>query len=225
MKNSFYIKDVLIPSRLVLAPMAGISNTSYRKIVKSMGAGLIYAEMVSSNALMYGNSKTIELLKMSESERPIAQQIFGSDVKTFVEAAKIVEEKMHPDIIDINMGCPVPKVALRAQAGSALLKNPEKIKEIVAAVVNAVTVPVTVKIRSGWDDAHINACEVARVCESAGASAIAIHARTRAQGYSGKANWDIIKQVKTSVSIPVIGNGDVTSSEKAKEMLESEEQQ
>ena len=145
MKNSFYIKDVLIPSRLVLAPMAGISNTSYRKIVKSMGAGLIYAEMVSSNALMYGNSKTIELLKMSESERPIAQQIFGSDVKTFVEAAKIVEEKMHPDIIDINMGCPVPKVALRAQAGSALLKNPEKIKEIVAAVVNAVTVPVTVK--------------------------------------------------------------------------------
>lgn len=200
--------------------MAGISNTSYRKIVKSMGAGLIYAEMVSSNALMYGNSKTIELLKMSESERPIAQQIFGSDVKTFVEAAKIVEEKMHPDIIDINMGCPVPKVALRAQAGSALLKNPEKIKEIVAAVVNAVTVPVTVKIRSGWDDAHINACEVARVCESAGASAIAIHARTRAQGYSGKANWDIIKQVKTSVSIPVIGNGDVTSSEKAKEMLE-----
>ena len=220
MKNSFYIKDVLIPSRLVLAPMAGISNTSYRKIVKSMGAGLIYAEMVSSNALMYGNSKTIELLKMSESERPIAQQIFGSDVKTFVEAAKIVEEKMHPDIIDINMGCPVPKVALRAQAGSALLKNPEKIKEIVAAVVNAVTVPVTVKIRSGWDDAHINACEVAKVCESAGASAIAIHARTRAQGYSGKANWDIIKQVKTSVSIPVIGNGDVTSREKAKEMLE-----
>lgn len=200
--------------------MAGISNTSYRKIVKSMGAGLIYAEMVSSNALMYGNSKTIELLKMSESERPIAQQIFGSDVKTFVEAAKIVEEKMHPDIIDINMGCPVPKVALRAQAGSALLKNPEKIKEIVAAVVNAVTVPVTVKIRSGWDDAHINACEVARVCESAGASAIAVHARTRAQGYSGKANWDIIKQVKASVSIPVIGNGDVTSREKAKEMLE-----
>lgn len=220
MKNSFYIKDVLIPSRLVLAPMAGISNTSYRKIVKSMGAGLIYAEMVSSNALMYGNSKTIELLKMSESERPIAQQIFGSDVKTFVEAAKIVEEKMHPDIIDINMGCPVPKVALRAQAGSALLKHPEKIKEIVAAVVNAVTVPVTVKIRSGWDDNHINAVEVARVCESAGASAIAVHARTRAQGYSGKANWDIIKQVKASVSIPVIGNGDVTNSEKAKEMLE-----
>lgn len=220
MKNSFYIKDVLIPSRLVLAPMAGISNTSYRKIVKSMGAGLIYAEMVSSNALMYGNSKTIELLKMSESERPIAQQIFGSDVKTFVEAAKIVEEKIHPDIIDINMGCPVPKVALRAQAGSALLKHPEKIKEIVAAVVNAVTVPVTVKIRSGWDDNHINAVEVARVCESAGASAIAVHARTRAQGYSGKANWDIIKQVKASVSIPVIGNGDVTNSEKAKEMLE-----
>lgn len=220
MKNSFYIKDVLIPSRLVLAPMAGISNTSYRKIVKSMGAGLIYAEMVSSNALMYKNSKTLELLKMSESERPIAQQIFGSDIASFVASAKIVEEQMHPDIIDINMGCPVPKVALRAQAGSALLKDPNKIKEIVSAVVNAVSVPVTVKIRSGWDEEHINACEVAKVCESAGASAIAIHARTRAQGYSGKANWNIIKQVKASVSIPVIGNGDVTSREKAKEMLE-----
>ena len=214
------IGNVEIDNQVVLAPMAGISNSAYRRICKEMGCGLIYAEMVSDKAISFGNKKTLDMLYMTDSERPIAQQIFGSDVKTFVEAAKIVEEKMHPDIIDINMGCPVPKVALRAQAGSALLKNPEKIKEIVAAVVNAVTVPVTVKIRSGWDDAHINACEVARVCESAGASAIAIHARTRAQGYSGKANWDIIKQVKTSVSIPVIGNGDVTSSEKAKEMLE-----
>ena len=220
MKNSFFIKDIKIPTRLVLAPMAGISNTSYRKIVKKMGAGLIYAEMVSSNALMYGNNKTLELLKMSDEERPIAQQIFGSDVDTFVASAKIVEEKMHPDIIDINMGCPVPKVALRAQAGSALLKNPEKIREIVRAVVNAVKVPVTVKIRSGWDEEHINAPLVAKVCESAGASAIAIHARTRHQGYSGHANWDIIKQVKESVSIPVIGNGDVKSPIDAKNMLE-----
>lgn len=217
---SFKIGNVLIKNPLVLAPMAGISNTSYRKIVKEMGAGLIYAEMVSANALNYNNDKTFGLLKMSEEERPIAQQIFGSDVKTFVSAARIVEEKMHPDIIDINMGCPVPKVALRAQAGSALLKNPEKIGEIVKNVVEAVNVPVTVKIRSGWDEEHINAVEVAKICEQNGASAIAIHARTRSQGYSGKANWDIIKQVKENVSIPVIGNGDVTSPEKAREMLE-----
>lgn len=200
--------------------MAGISNTSYRKIVKSMGAGLIYAEMVSSNALMYGNSKTIELLKMSESERPIAQQIFGSDVKTFVEAAKIVEEKMHPDIIDINMGCPVPKVALKSQAGAALLKNPEKIYEIVSSVVAAVKCPVTVKIRSGWDQNSINAVEVAKICEKAGASAITVHPRTRSQGYSGQADWSIIKMVKENVHIPVIGNGDITDIYKAKAMLE-----
>lgn len=217
---SFKIGNVLIKNPLVLAPMAGISNTSYRKIVKEMGVGLIYAEMVSSNALVYNNEKTIDLLKMSEEERPIAQQIFGSDIKTFVEAAKLVEKKMHPDIIDINMGCPVPKVALRAQAGSALLKNPEKIGEIVKNVVEAVSVPVTVKIRSGWDEEHINAVEVAKICEQNGASAIAIHARTRSQGYSGNANWDIIKKVKENVSIPVIGNGDVTSPEKAQEMLE-----
>ena len=220
MKNSFKIKDVLIPNRLVLAPMAGISNTSFRKIVKLMGAGLIYAEMVSSNALVYNNEKTLALLKMSDIERPIAEQIFGSDIDTFVNAAKIVEKQMHPDIIDINMGCPVPKVALRAQAGSALLKDPEKIGQIVEAVVKAVSVPVTVKIRSGWDEEHINACEVAKICEQAGASAIAIHARTRQQGYSGLADWNIIKQVKESVSIPVIGNGDIIDGKSAKAMFE-----
>lgn len=220
LNDSFYIGNVYIPNRLVLAPMAGISNTSYRKIIKKMGAGLIYAEMVSSNALTYANAKTLGLLKMSTEERPIAQQIFGSDVPTFVKAAQIVEETCHPDIIDINMGCPVPKVALRAQAGSALLKDLEKIGEIVKNVVANVSVPVTVKIRSGWDEEHINAVEVAKICEQNGAQAIAIHARTRSQGYSGKANWDIIKAVKENVNIPVIGNGDVTSHKKAQEMLE-----
>lgn len=215
------IGNVEIKNQIVLAPMAGISNTSYRKIIKEMGAGLIYAEMVSDKAMCFGNAKTLDLLKMSEEERPIAQQIFGSDIDSFVMAAKKIEEVMHPDIIDINMGCPVPKVAIKNQAGSALLKDPDKIGKIVSAVVNAVSVPVTVKIRSGWDDAHINAVEVAKVCESAGASAITIHARTRAQGYSGEADWNMIKEVKQAVSIPVIGNGDVTSAKKAKEMLET----
>lgn len=214
------IGNVEIKNQIVLAPMAGISNTSYRKIIKKMGAGLIYAEMVSDKAISHNNEKTLELLKMSEEERPIAQQIFGSDVDSFVTAAKIIEKKMHPNIIDINMGCPVPKVALRAQAGSALLKDPDKIYEIVSAVVKAVSVPVTVKIRSGWDEKHINAVLVAKKCEAAGASAIAIHARTRSQGYSGQADWSIIKLVKESVNIPVIGNGDVTSCYKAKEMLD-----
>jgi len=214
------IGNVEIKNQIVLAPMAGISNTSYRKIIKEMGAGLIYAEMVSDKAITFGNEKTLDLLKMDEMERPIVQQIFGADVDSFVSAAKRIEEVMHPDIIDINMGCPVPKVAVRAQAGSALLKNPDKIKEIVKAVVNAVSVPVTVKIRSGWDDNHINAVEVAKKIEEAGASAIAIHARTRSQGYSGKADWSIIKQVKEAVNIPVIGNGDVTSCYLAKQMLD-----
>ena len=213
------IGNVEIKNQVVLAPMAGYSNTSFRKIIKDMGAGLIFAEMVSDKALVYKNAKTLELLKMSEEERPIAQQIFGSDVESFVEAARIVESVMHPDIIDINMGCPVPKVAVSAQAGSALLKNPDKIKKIVSEVVKAVSVPVTVKIRLGWDESSINCVEVAKVIESAGASAITLHARTRAQGYSGKARWEYIKQVKENVSIPVIGNGDVKTCFDAKRMI------
>ena len=216
----FKIGNVEIKNRVILAPMAGVSNTSFRKIIKEMGAGLIYCEMVSDKAVTFESKKTMDLLKMDEMERPISQQIFGSDIDSFVTAAKKIYELQHPDIIDINMGCPVPKVAIKNQAGSALLKDPKKIGEIVSAVVNAVPCPVTVKIRSGWDEKHINAVEVAKVCEKAGASAIAVHARTRSQGYSGQADWNIIKQVKEAVSIPVIGNGDVTSCYLAKKMLD-----
>ena len=214
------IGNVEIKNRVVLAPMAGVCNSAFRRIAKEMGCGLIYAEMVSDKAIFYQNQKTIDMLYMTDFERPISQQIFGSDKDSFVEAAKYIYKNMHPDIIDINMGCPVPKVAVHAQAGSALLKNPEKIKEIVEAVVKAVPIPVTVKIRSGWDQNSINAVEIAKICESAGASAICVHPRTRSQGYSGKADWNIIKQVKENVSIPVIGNGDIKSATDAKKMLE-----
>ncbi len=214
------IGDVIIKNKVVLAPMAGISNSAFRIIVKEMGCGLIFAEMVSDKAITYGNQKTIDMLYMTDYERPIAQQIFGSDKDSFVKAAKFIYEKMKPDIIDINMGCPMPKVAIRSQAGSALLKNSDKVYEIVKAVVEAVPIPVTVKIRSGWDANSINAKEIAMICEKAGAKAITIHPRTRSQGYSGKADWNIIKEVKQCVNIPVIGNGDIKTCYDAKRMIE-----
>ncbi len=216
----FKIGNVELKNNIVLAPMAGISNSAYRTIIKEMGAGLVVCEMVSDKAIYYGSKKTIDMLYMTDFERPISQQIFGSDKDTFVKAAKFIYENMKPDIIDINMGCPVPKVAVGAQAGSALLKDPDKVYEIVKAVVESVPIPVTVKIRSGWDENSINAVEIAKTIENAGASAITIHPRTRKQGYSGHADWNIIKQVKMNVSIPVIGNGDVTSCFDAKKMLD-----
>ncbi len=215
----FKIGNVQIKNRVVLAPMAGYSNSAYRRIAKSFNCGLLYAEMVSDKGIFYHDKKTNSLLYMTDEERPIAQQIFGSDKESFVYAAKYIEEVMKPDIIDINMGCPVPKVAIRSQAGSALLKDPKKVYEIIKAVVDNTHTPITVKIRSGWDDKHINAVEVALMIEKAGASAITVHPRTRAQGYSGISNWDIIKQVKEKVKIPVIGNGDIKTIYDAKKML------
>ena len=216
----FKIGNIEIENNVVLAPMAGVCNSAFRKIIKEMGCSLVFAEMVSDKGMIYNSKKTKEMLYFEECERPIAQQIFGSDKDTFVEAARMVYDIMKPDIIDINMGCPVPKVAVKSQAGAALLKSPDKIRDIVKAVVEAVPVPVTVKIRSGWDNNSINAVDVAKICEEAGASAITIHGRTRSQGYSGKADLDIIKAVKESVSIPVIGNGDIVSIDTAKNMLE-----
>lgn len=217
---SLKIGNIDLEGQVILAPMAGVCNSAFRKICKEMGCSLVCAEMVSDKGMIYNSKKTKEMLYFEEMERPISQQIFGSDKETFTKAAIEVYEIMHPDIIDINMGCPVPKVAVKSQAGSALLKNPALIYEIVSSVVKSVPIPVTVKIRSGWDFNSINAVEVAKICEKAGAKAITVHPRTRSQLYSGKADLEIIKQVKESVNIPVIGNGDIKDIESAKHMLE-----
>ncbi len=217
---AFKIGSLLIKNKICLAPMAGVSNSAFRRLVKEMGCGLVFAEMVSVKAVLNDNSKTKRMLFFTEEERPFAQQIFGSDKESFVQAAKKVYALIKPDIIDLNMGCPVSKVALRAQAGAFLMKNPFKIYEIVQGVVEAVPCPVTVKIRSGWDNNSINAVEIAKLCEKAGAKAITIHPRTKKQGYSGLADWSLIKQVKENVQIPVIGNGDIKTGLDAKRMLE-----
>ena len=214
-----FIRDVEIKNRIILAPMAGITNMAFRKIIKSFGAGLVYSEMVSDKAIVYGNKKTLDMLQVDESEHPISMQVFGGDKESIVEAAKFIDTHSNCDIIDINMGCPVNKV-LKSDAGSKLLLYPDKIYDIVKATVEAVDKPVTVKIRIGFDFEHINCVEVAKLIEKAGASAIAVHGRTRSQMYEGKADWSIIKAVKEAVSIPVIGNGDVRTPKDAKRMLE-----
>lgn len=214
------IGNVEIDNQLVLAPMAGITNEAFRSICKEMGAGLVVCEMISDKALSFHNAKTIKMTGVNEAEHPLSMQIFGADVESLVYAAKWIYENTDADIIDINMGCPVNKVAKRAGAGSSLLKDPNKVYEITKAVVEATPLPVTVKIRIGWDDNNINAVENAKMIERAGAKAIAVHGRTRAQMYSGHANLDVIRDVVLAVSIPVIGNGDIIDGQSAKHMLE-----
>lgn len=214
------IGNVKIDNQVALAPMAGICDSAFRRIAKSMGCGLLSSEMVSDKALMYNNWKTQSMLYMTDAERPISQQIFGSGAESFKIAAAYIEENMKPDIIDINMGCPVTKVAVKAQAGSALLKDPDKIRDIVSAVVDTVDLPVTAKIRSGWNNKCINAVEIAKIVEDCGASAITVHPRTREERYGIRANWPIIKEVKENVSIPVIGNGDIFTCYDAKRMID-----
>lgn len=214
------IGNVKIANQIVLAPMAGICDHAFRSIIKTMGCGLIETEMVSDKAIMYNNFKTQEMLFMKDEERPISQQIFGCGTESFKVASQYIYENMKPDIIDINMGCPVKKVAIKSKAGSALLKDPDKARKIVETVVDTVPIPVTAKIRSGWDESSINAVEMAKLIEDAGASAITVHPRTRHQRYDVPADWSLIKEVKDSVSIPVIGNGDVRSCYDAKRMLD-----
>ena len=215
----FKIGDVEISNRVVLAPMAGVCNVAFRLTVKEFGAGLVCAEMISDKALLFGNEKTKRMLYIDENEHPMSLQIFGGEKETLVEAAKYVDENTSADIIDINMGCPVSKI-IRCEAGARWLLDPEKIYDMVNAVVQNVSKPVTVKMRIGWDSAHIYAVENARMAEKAGAAAITMHGRTREQMYEGQADWEIIRQVKAAVDIPVIGNGDVTSPELAQKMLD-----
>ena len=213
------IRNISIKNQFVLAPMAGVTNEAFRIICKKMNAGLVMAEMVSDKAIGFKNERTLGMTKVNPLEHPISMQIFGGDKESLVNAAKYIDEYSDADIIDINMGCPVLKV-IKSGSGSALLKDPDKIYDVVKAVVEAVKKPVTVKIRIGWDMESINCVEVAKKIEAAGASAICVHGRTRSQFYSGTADWKYIKMVKDAVKIPVIGNGDVTSIESAKKMLQ-----
>ena len=212
------IGNVTMENPFVLAPMAGVTDLPFRILCKEQGAGLICMEMISAKAIQFNNKNTFELMEIDEREHPISLQLFGSDPDVISEMAKRIEERPF-DILDINMGCPVPKVAGNGE-GSALMKNPKLIGQIVEKTVKAIQKPVTVKIRKGFDEEHVNAVEVAKIIEQSGGAAVAVHGRTREQYYSGKADWDIIRQVKEVVQIPVMGNGDVTDPESAKAMME-----
>ncbi|MDP1421138.1 tRNA dihydrouridine synthase DusB [Peribacillus simplex] len=212
------IGDIEMKNPIVLAPMAGVCNSAFRLTVKEFGAGLVCAEMVSDKGIVIQNAKTMNMLYIDEREKPLSLQIFGGEKKTLVEAAQFVDKNTNADIIDINMGCPVPKIT-KCDAGAKWLLDPNKIYEMVSAVVDAVEKPVTVKMRIGWDDEHVFAIQNAQAVERAGGKAVSMHGRTRVQMYEGKANWDIIREVKKSINIPLIGNGDVETPQDAERML------
>lgn len=212
------IGNIVLANPVITAPMAGITDKAFREILKSMGAGIVFAEMVSDKALTYANKNTLELLDIKGEEYPICVQIFGSEPDVMARAAEIVEN-LGAHLIDINMGCPAPKI-VRNGEGSALMKNPVLAGKIIKEVVKAVRVPVTVKMRKGWDEDLVNAVEIAEIAENMGASAVTIHGRTRDQFYTGKADWEIIGQVKQAVQIPVIGNGDIWTENDVRLMME-----
>lgn len=213
------IGKVLINNPVIVAPMAGVTDYPYRQILREMGCELVYTEMVSSKGLIYGSEKTVNLVEFDRKGGKIAVQLFGEEPEIMAKAAKMVETRFKPDIVDINMGCPTPKI-IKNGSGSALMKEPDLAGDIIEAVVNAVDVPVTVKIRKGWDKDNINAVQIAKIAEEKGASALAIHGRTREDFYRGNADWGIIKKVKENIKIPVIGNGDIFEPEDAKSMIE-----